>query len=671
MEAKALSFINKSLAAASKGDIHTLETLRNQFDVNRCVDRYGATPVHYAARTGKLDCLRWLVQTAGLSGSKQANNGATPAHDAAATGQLDCLQWLIQHGGCSANCRDASQATPLHLAARFDQVSVVVWLIESEESGPVEKAKNGITPLHLAAARGSLNVVRWLSQNALSAVNRRADNGATPVYFAAQEGHLNCLQFLVTQVDGNCRLRANDGMAPIHAAAQMGRLDCVVWLVEKCHISPMERDNDGATPVHFAAARGHVEVLRWLLTHNGGIVKDDLGGTPLHDAAEHGQIEAVQLLVSMGADPHACDSDGLTPADLAEECDFESCSLFLRSRPFLPVKTLEVDLSKEQPFSAALVKTVLDTSRPLSITSSPKISNEDRTIRKESLKSNAQPQIVFQNLKKPSTPPRREEQKGPSELASMFRKMHSRPANERIFNGGIRDSNEENRDIKPQDQELMDEVRFFDKSTLERTLINKRHLHPFKFGHIRDDESSGPTTPTLSNKSSHKDTIETQNHHQHQTPIISNSLSTPLTTNTNDDEFENLPLWKKGLIKKNKREEEEKMKIESNEIKKEEEEDEEVKNLPLWKRGLIKKRKQEQIKKEKAKMEEVKEVENRWADVPEWKRKILMKKEEAKAKQRAIEDEGKRIQDAKIAKFDALPEWKKNIILKKQSKEQT
>ena len=105
----------------------------------------------------------------------------------------------------------------------------------------------------------------------------------------------------------------------------------------------------------------------------------------------------------------------------------------------------QVDLSKEQPFSAALVKTVLDTSRPLSITSSPKISNEDRTIRKESLKSNAQPQIVFQNLKKPSTPPRREEQKGPSELASMFRKMHSRPANERIFNGGIRDSNEENR----------------------------------------------------------------------------------------------------------------------------------------------------------------------------------------------------------------------------------
>ena len=47
------------------------------------------------------------------------------------------------------------------------------------------------------------------------------------------------------------------------------------------------------------------------------------------------------------------------------------------------------------------------------------------------------------------------------------------------------------------------------------------------------------------------------------------------------------------------------MKIESNEIKKEEEEDEELKNLPLWKRGLIKKRKQEQIKKEKAKMEEV------------------------------------------------------------------
>ena len=106
---------NKALSAAGKGDLATLKALRDQIDLNKSVDKFGATPVHYSARAGKVDCIRWLVQTAGLSGNKPANNGATPAHDAAATGQLDCLQWLVQLGGCSPTVRDSCGATPLHL----------------------------------------------------------------------------------------------------------------------------------------------------------------------------------------------------------------------------------------------------------------------------------------------------------------------------------------------------------------------------------------------------------------------------------------------------------------------------------------------------------------------------------------------------------------------------
>lgn len=175
------ALINKALGSASKGDLNTLKSLKEQIQLVRCIDRYGANSVHYAARAGKVDCLRWLIQTAGLSGSKPANNGATPAHDAAATGQLDCLQWLIQHGGCSLDSRDSCGATPLHLgisvevlsysvaclvssASRFDQLSVVVWLVESENFDPLDRAQNNITPLHLAAAKGSMNVLRWLSR---------------------------------------------------------------------------------------------------------------------------------------------------------------------------------------------------------------------------------------------------------------------------------------------------------------------------------------------------------------------------------------------------------------------------------------------------------------------------------------------------------------------------
>ncbi len=110
-----MSLLIQSLSAASLGDIDVLNSLRKQVNLHNCLDKFGASPVHYAARTGKVDCLKWLVITAGLCGNKAANNGATPAHDAAATGQLKCLQWLIEYGGCSETGRDACGATPLHL----------------------------------------------------------------------------------------------------------------------------------------------------------------------------------------------------------------------------------------------------------------------------------------------------------------------------------------------------------------------------------------------------------------------------------------------------------------------------------------------------------------------------------------------------------------------------
>ena len=120
-----MSLVNQSLSASSRGDIAALSKLQQQIDFTTCFDKYGATPVHYASRTGKVNCVKWLVGIAGLNGCKPANNGATPAHDAAATGQLECLQWLIECGGCSETGRDACGATPLHLGKQLslDQIN--------------------------------------------------------------------------------------------------------------------------------------------------------------------------------------------------------------------------------------------------------------------------------------------------------------------------------------------------------------------------------------------------------------------------------------------------------------------------------------------------------------------------------------------------------------------
>lgn len=90
---------DRTLVAARQGDVQTLK-VQLAAKAIAVKDVLGASPVHHAARAGKLSCVRFLVEEAGLPGNSVANNGATPAHDAAATGNLACLQWLLTQGGC-------------------------------------------------------------------------------------------------------------------------------------------------------------------------------------------------------------------------------------------------------------------------------------------------------------------------------------------------------------------------------------------------------------------------------------------------------------------------------------------------------------------------------------------------------------------------------------------
>uniref|UniRef100_A0A8C8C0C7 WH2 domain-containing protein n=1 Tax=Oncorhynchus tshawytscha TaxID=74940 RepID=A0A8C8C0C7_ONCTS len=287
--------VERTLIAARQGDVQTLKVQLAEKVLNSGVkDLLGASPVHHAARTGKLTCLRFLVEEVGLPGNGLANNGASPAHDAAATGNLACLQWLLTQGGCHtavSQDRDSSGATVLHLASRFSHHEITDWLLKSGEADAGVSTETGALAVHYAAAKGDLPSLRLLLRHIPNVVDSQTKNGATPLYLACQEGHLEVVQYLVKDCGAEPSIRANDGMTPLHAAAQMGHNTVIVWLMSFTEISLSDRDGDGATAMHFAASRGHAKVLSWLLLHGGEIITDSWGGTPLHDAAENGELE--------------------------------------------------------------------------------------------------------------------------------------------------------------------------------------------------------------------------------------------------------------------------------------------------------------------------------------------------------------------------------------------
>uniref|UniRef100_A0A8C6XV90 Espin like n=1 Tax=Naja naja TaxID=35670 RepID=A0A8C6XV90_NAJNA len=329
----------RALLAARQGDLEALKALLPP-PADRGVpplppaalrDPLGASPVHHAARAGKLRCLRYLVEDAALGAQGRARNGATPAHDAAATGHLACLQWLLGPGGCRVQDADHSGATVLHLAARFGHHDVTDWLLRFGGGDPLVPTETGALPVHYAATKGDLPSLHLILRHCPSSVNAQTKNGATPLYLACQEGHLEIVQYLVKECGADPHLRANDGMTPLHAAAQMGHNTVIVWLISFTDVHLSEQDEDGATPMHFAASRGHAKVLSWLLLHGGEIVVDQWGGTPLHDAAENGELECCQILVVNGVDLSLRDQEGYTAADLADYNGHSQCAKYLRT----------------------------------------------------------------------------------------------------------------------------------------------------------------------------------------------------------------------------------------------------------------------------------------------------------------------------------------------------
>ena len=150
----------RALIAAKDGDLQTLRSLRRSTPF--AADGFGATALHYASRTGQMECVKWLVEAIGISPNVRGRSGATPLHDAAAQGQLDCVKYFLASGAVDVETRDGSGHTVLHLAARFGRFESVKWLTEKGNSNARAKSRNHMTPVHFAASGGHLTCLELL-----------------------------------------------------------------------------------------------------------------------------------------------------------------------------------------------------------------------------------------------------------------------------------------------------------------------------------------------------------------------------------------------------------------------------------------------------------------------------------------------------------------------------
>ncbi|TKC36880.1 hypothetical protein EI555_016658 [Monodon monoceros] len=121
------------LFAASLGNLEWLRFCLNRHRGKIPADDKGFTAIHFAAQSGKLACLRVLVEEYKFPADLPTNNGQTPLHlvihSDNKTVALPCIHYLIKQGA-ALNTQTCNGSTPLHLAAREGLLSCVKVLVQ-------------------------------------------------------------------------------------------------------------------------------------------------------------------------------------------------------------------------------------------------------------------------------------------------------------------------------------------------------------------------------------------------------------------------------------------------------------------------------------------------------------------------------------------------------------
>ena len=121
-------------AAADGGDVEIMDRilqLNDEEDIGGgAVDipnEKGATPLHYAARSGSADAT-FLLMSKGAPANCVDKKGQTPMHYACAKMQCEAVQILVEQGQGDPNKKDEAGATPLDIAKKKKDKKTILYL---------------------------------------------------------------------------------------------------------------------------------------------------------------------------------------------------------------------------------------------------------------------------------------------------------------------------------------------------------------------------------------------------------------------------------------------------------------------------------------------------------------------------------------------------------------
>lgn len=314
------TLVNKLIEAQAPIElIRALLMSQRKLAFKAAKDKRRETPLHVAARMGRLDILQLYNELEFSRGAVDSFDN-TVAHTAAINKQEAFLKQLIQDSPQLLNKRNKDGRVPSHLAAVKCSTEMMKALTPSEKHCLI-KDNHGETPLHLACRYGNKKAVEVLinkNPKTLFVGNRK---GNTPLHLAAAAGQLECVKLLLAAWNEGRALEEKKakeqnlpidprwtiplyavenarGEAPLALAAQECQLKTLCHLVDEGE-NFRSADFNQETGLHKATRNLHIEVIEKLLEMER--VRTSPGQQKRIDARRDGRGEvAIHELLKIG-----------------------------------------------------------------------------------------------------------------------------------------------------------------------------------------------------------------------------------------------------------------------------------------------------------------------------------------------------------------------------------
>ncbi len=292
----------------------------------------GNSMAHFAARSGRIETLRYVCGTLGVN--PDTTNGAdqTPMHSAAVSGSVACVKYLADECGLDGNAKDHKGHTPAMYAAMGGYLGLLE--VFANEYGYDMRAVDvdGGNVLHWAMTKGHVHLIKPLVETYNLDVNASTQSGQTALHYAVMSRSKEALRALIDEHGANPKAVTRCGATLAHFAAAYFANHLLPVLFEKYKIDPMAKAEDGETCLDWAIARGNTdgEILLeedygmdgmdgWDFG-DGDIDLDDVFGLSVNDYA---QVFGVDPLTAY----HERNEDGLTDEELTDDEDEDYAGL--------------------------------------------------------------------------------------------------------------------------------------------------------------------------------------------------------------------------------------------------------------------------------------------------------------------------------------------------------